>query len=211
MKVDDDGKESAPLITVERERLERLHEALRLASEGKFVESQNVLSGGNDDEFNEFEQSLQAFILDMKIAVEYNMETIHALTNSKKALRELSTPIIDVWDHVIAVPFVGHLDQDRVQDLSQRILRRIANAQITWVLLDMTGIDLVDSTIANHILQLARSIGLMGTRCILTGIRPRVAHTFVTLGISLDELQPTATLKEGLKRCIAGLGRKSTR
>lgn len=198
-------------IVVDQERLERLDEALRLASEAKFAESQSLLAGSGEDEFYTFEQNLQAFILDMKIAVDYNRETINALIASKKSLRELSTPIIDVWDSVIAAPLVGHLDRDRVQDLTGRMLLRIADGRISWVLLDMTGIDSVDTDNANHLLRLARSIRLMGARCILTGIRPGVAHAFVTLGISLDELQPTATLKEGLKRCIAALTRTSLR
>ena len=198
-------------IVVEPERIERLREALRLASEAKFAESQRLLEDSGADDMADVEQDLQAFILDMKTAVDYNAETIHALTASKKELRALSTPIIDVWDGVIAAPLVGQLERDRVEDLSERMLRRIAEARITWVLLDMTGIDLVDSDIANHLLRLARSIGLMGARCILTGLRPRVAHAFVTLGISLDELHPAATLKEGLKRCIGAVGGPATR
>jgi len=195
-------EENKKLIVVERERLERLQKAILLAAEGKFTESQKLLVDGPEDDFNEFEQDLQAFVLDLQTAVDYNAETIRALTASKQALRELSTPIIDVWDGVIAVPLVGQLERDRVEDLSERMLQRITDAQISWVLLDMTGIDLVDSDIANYLLRLARSVGLMGARCVLTGIRPRVAQTFIMLGISLDELQPAATLKEGLKRCI---------
>lgn len=203
-------------VVVEWERLERVQEALRLASEGGFDEARSLLAAGVEDGFSALERSLQAFILDLKTAVDYNSETIRSLAASKKelqdklstikrqqdAIRELSTPIIDVWDGVIAVPLVGRIERDRVQDLSERMLQRIADAGVSWVLLDMTGIDVVDSDIANHLLRLARSVRLMGARCALTGLRPQVAHTFVTLGISLDELQPAGTLQEGLKRSI---------
>jgi rsbT co-antagonist protein RsbR len=204
-------------IVVSRERLARLRKALKLASEGSFAEAQSLLATGVEDGFKEFEQDLQVFMLDLKTVVDYNGETISALMSSKRDLleqlstigrqqetiRELSTPLIDVWDGVIAAPLVGRLERERVRDLSERMLRRIADAQISWVLLDMTGIDVVDTDIAGHLLRLARSVRLMGARCALTGIRPQVAQAFVTLGISLDELQPVATLKEGLRRCIA--------
>lgn len=203
-------------ITVGRERLARLQQALQLASVGSFAEARSLLAAGSEDDFSEFEQSLQAFVLDVNTIVDHSTETIRALKASKKqlleqlstiarqqeAIRELSTPLIDVWDGVIAAPLVGRIDRDRVQDLSERMLRRIADARISWVLLDMTGIDVVDTHVAGHLLKLARSVRLMGAQCGLTGLRPQVAHTFVTLGISLDELRPAATLQEGLKRCI---------
>ncbi|HMU40491.1 MAG TPA: XylR N-terminal domain-containing protein [Pseudomonadota bacterium] len=119
-----------------------------------------------------------------------------------RAIRELATPVIEVWDEVLALPIVGRLDTVRGADLLDSTLHAIAQRQARCLILDVTGVDNVDTHTAGQILKVARAAELLGVYCVLTGIRSQVAHTLVGLGVFLGSLRTLRTLKDGLKDCL---------
>ena len=100
---------------------------------------------------------------------------------------------------VIALPVVGHLDTRRINRLNDSLLERISVDRAHTVLLDLTGVGLIDTATANHLLQLVRSVRLLGARCILTGVRADVAQTMVTLGIEWDDIPTSASLQNAIQ------------
>lgn len=212
--------EDTAIVPVAAERLARLRRAVTMASEGAFTDAAQILGAPQQDEFGEVEQSLCSFINDLRLAIEHNDAALDEIKASKlelqqklvtierqqAAIQELSAPIIDVWDRVLTIPLTGLFDSTRAQELTERLLARIGQASIAWVILDLTGIESVDTSIASHLINLARAVRLMGAECLLTGIGPSVAQTFVSLGVELEGLRPMPNLREGLKYCLAQQG-----
>lgn len=205
------------MVPVAAARLARLRSAVTLASEGAYADAQRLLDAPSRDEFGEVEQSLGSFISELRIAIDQNSAALDEVRASKRelqkrlatieqqraAIQELSAPIIDVWEGVLTIPLTGLLDSARAQELTERLLDRIGQARVTWVIVDLTGIEFVDTSIASHLLKLAGAVRLMGAQCLLTGIGPRVAQTFVSLGVELEGLRSMSDLREGLKYCLA--------
>jgi rsbT co-antagonist protein RsbR len=210
-------KEDEPFVPVNAGRLARMRRAVALASEGSFAEAVDLLTPEVEDDFGAVEHDLRLFIHELKIAIEQTDAAIEELRSSKRelqvqlttverqriAIRELSAPIIDVWDGILTIPLVGMIDSARMVELTERLLARIAQASIAWVIFDLTGIDVVDIEIANHLSKLAEAVRLMGTGCLLAGIRPRVAQTFVSLDTPLGDLRVVGSLRDGLRFCLA--------
>jgi len=115
---------------------------------------------------------------------------------------ELSTPAIAVWDGVLVLPLIGTLDSHRMQTCTERALNRLRDDNAQVLIIDITGVPVMDTMVANHLIALASAIGLMGGRCILTGISPATAVSIVNLGLDLSALNTRGTLKEGLKLAI---------
>lgn len=209
--------EGTALVTVEAERLARLRRAVSMATEGAFTDAAQLVGAPQQDEFGEVEQSVGSFIDDLRLAIAYNDDALDELTASRRelqqklatierqqaAIQELSAPIIDVWDRVLTIPLTGLFDSARAQELTERLLARIGQAGVAWVLLDLTGIESVDTSIARQLIKLGSAVRLMGAECLLTGIGPSVARTFVSLGVELEGLRSMPNLKEGLKYCLA--------
>jgi anti-anti-sigma regulatory factor len=114
------------------------------------------------------------------------------------ALRELFTPMIPISDDVMAMPLVGAVDTRRAQQVIEVLLQGVAASRARIVILDITGVPLVDTQVANALLQAARSVRLLGAQVLLTGIRPEVAQTLVGLGVDLGGLVTRATLQDGI-------------
>jgi rsbT co-antagonist protein RsbR len=222
--------EDRQIVAVDAERLARLRRAVSLAAEGAFADASAVLGFAVEDDFGAVEQALQTFIAELKIAIEQSdvalndviasrndviasreeiQRKLTTIEHQQATIRELSTPIIDVWDGVLTVPLIGLIDGERVQDLTKQLLDRIPQSTTRWVLLDLTGIEIVDTNIATHLMKLATAIRLMGAKCLLTGIRPRVAQTFVALDVQFEGLRPMATLRNALEFCIASGARSA--
>lgn len=117
-------------------------------------------------------------------------------------LRELSTPVIDLWDDILALPIIGAVDGARSAAIMERLLHEVVAKRCRFVILDVTGVDLIDTQTASHFLALARAVELLGARCVLTGVRPAVAQTLVGLDIDLGEITTLRNLKHGLRYCI---------
>ena len=117
-------------------------------------------------------------------------------------IQELATPVLEIWDDVLAVPLVGTLDSQRSQEVMEKLLSSIVNYKVRYVILDLTGIQIVDTRTADHLIKIAQAASLLGTQCVVTGINPAVAQSIVELGIDLAHVITKRNLKEGLRVII---------
>jgi rsbT co-antagonist protein RsbR len=124
------------------------------------------------------------------------------VTRLRLAVDELSTPVLEVWEDVLAVPIIGVVDSRRAADIMARVLDEVVRKQCGFVILDVTGVDVIDSTTAEHFTKLVRAIGLIGARCVLTGIRPAVGQTLIDLGLDFGNVRTLRTLKHALRETI---------
>jgi len=118
-------------------------------------------------------------------------------------ISEISTPVIRVWDGILALPIIGTLDSARTQVVMESLLQNIVDTGSTITILDISGVPAVDSLVAQHIIKTVAATRLMGAECIISGIRPEIAQTVVHLGIDLSSIVTKATLASALKYAFA--------
>jgi rsbT co-antagonist protein RsbR len=118
------------------------------------------------------------------------------------AIDELSNPILEVWDDVLVIPIIGIVDSRRTSDMVQRLLAEVMRTQASFVIVDLTGVEIVDTKTADHLMKLVRKVEMVGARCVLTGIRPAVAETLVDIGVDLGRLSTLRNLKHGLREAL---------
>lgn len=131
------------------------------------------------------------------------------LARKSQDILELSTPVISVGVGVLALPLIGTLDSRRTQDCMEKALTRMADQKARVLIVDITGVPTVDTMVANHLVNMASAVRLMGGQSILTGISPSTAMTIVGLGIDLSILNTRATLAQGLQLADELLGTKT--
>ncbi|APR87174.1 RsbR, positive regulator of sigma-B [Minicystis rosea] len=127
------------------------------------------------------------------------------------SIDELSNPILQVWDDVLAMPIIGVVDSRRTADMVQRLLGEVARTQASFVIIDLTGVEIVDTKTADHLMKLMRKVEIVGARCVLTGIRPAVAETLVDIGVDFGNLRTLRNLKFGLREALRSGRRESAR
>jgi anti-anti-sigma factor len=132
---------------------------------------------------------------------EEQQETIDA---QQALLAELSTPLLRISDTALVLPLIGALDSRRAQRVVESLLEAVDAQRAEIVLLDITGVPVVDTQVANVLIQCARAVRLLGARMVLTGIRPDVAQTIVALGIDLGDIVTRANLEEGINYALKG-------
>ena len=118
---------------------------------------------------------------------------------------EMGAPITVLWDGILLVPVIGPVDSRRAQGLMEGILERIPRANAKIVIMDILGVLAVDSSVANHLIQIAKATRLMGCDFIISGISPAIAHSMVQLGIDLDKIHSTLTVKASLEMAFEKL------
>lgn len=123
----------------------------------------------------------------------------------RAALRELSTPLIPIADGVMAMPLIGTIDTGRAQQVIETLLDGVASARAHTAIIDITGVPVVDSQVANALMQAARAVRLLGARVILTGIRPEVAQILVSMGADLSGIITLSTLQSGIAAALGGV------
>lgn len=121
-------------------------------------------------------------------------------------IRELSTPVLKVWKGVLVMPLVGVLDTRRAQQMTDQLLHAIGREQARIAILDITGVSVMDTAVADHLMEAVRAARLLGAQTILTGIGPVNAQTLVKLRVELGELATAASLETALKRALRSLG-----
>ena len=126
-------------------------------------------------------------------------------------LLELSTPVIKLWEGVLAVPMIGTLDSSRTQLVMESLLTRIVETGSELAIIDITGVPTVDTLVAQHLLKTVTAIRLMGADCIISGIRPQIAQTIVHLGIDLKGITTKASLADALALALKRTGYTVTR
>jgi rsbT co-antagonist protein RsbR len=126
-------------------------------------------------------------------------------------LLELSTPVVELWDDIVALPLVGTLDSNRTQIVMETLLQKIVQTSASIAIIDITGVPTVDTLVAQHLLKTVAATRLMGADCIISGIRPQIAQTIVHLGVNLGEVTTKASLADAfqvaLKRTGATIGK----
>jgi rsbT co-antagonist protein RsbR len=130
------------------------------------------------------------------------------IADQADAMLELSTPVIKLWEGVIAVPLVGTLDSARTQLVMERLLETLVATGAGHAVLDITGVPTVDTEVAQHLLKTVSAARLLGTECIVSGIRPQVAQTIVSLGIEFGDIATKATLADALAHVLDRRGQR---
>ena len=128
------------------------------------------------------------------------------IARQQDELLELSTPVIQLWDGVLALPLIGTLDSARTQLVMENLLQRIVDTGSAIAIIDITGVPLVDTLVAQHLLKTVAAARLMGAECLISGIRPQIAQTIVHLGVSLGDVTTKATLADALAVALNRLG-----
>ncbi|WAS94628.1 STAS domain-containing protein [Nannocystis punicea] len=131
------------------------------------------------------------------------------IERQQQVIRELSTPIIEVWDGVLTLPIVGLVDTVRTAEIMDNLLQAVTRSRAKFAILDLTGVEVVDTGTASHLIRLIQAIRLLGAEGILTGIHPTIAQTIVALGVDLTRVAVFGKLRDALTHCIARLGRPS--
>ena len=126
----------------------------------------------------------------------------------RMALQELSAPLIPVWEGITVMPLIGTIDTERAKQIMENLLTGVVKHRSEVVLIDITGVPVVDTMVAHHIIQAAEAVRLVGAKCMLCGIRPEIAQTIVNLGINLNEVITKNTLKKGIEVALELTSRK---
>jgi rsbT co-antagonist protein RsbR len=141
----------------------------------------------------------------------YQRTREEVIRRQQQELLELSTPVVKLWEGVLAVPMIGTLDSNRTQLVMEALLQRIVDTGSGLAIIDITGVPTVDTLVAQHLLKTVTAIRLMGAECIISGIRPQIAQTIVHLGIDLQGITTKATLADALSIALKTTGYLVTR
>ena len=132
----------------------------------------------------------------------YSVEWDRTVSLQRIALQELSASLIPVFEKISVMPLVGTIDTERAKLIMENLLEGVVKQRAEVVLLDITGVPVVDTMVAHHIIQAADAVRLVGAKCMLVGIRPEIAQTIVTLGINLNDFTTTSTLQRGMQEAL---------
>jgi rsbT co-antagonist protein RsbR len=145
------------------------------------------------------------------VAVGFVQERERVIREQQEAIRELSTPVLQVRERLLILPIIGVLDAQRARQLTEQLLRAIRNNRARVVVIDITGVPSVDAKVANHLLQTVDATRLMGASVIVTGLSSEIALTLVTIGVDLSKINAVGDLQGGLEEAERVLGYKVIR
>lgn len=153
---------------------------------------------------------------DSLVATDYSIsrelvDKLSTIERQRVAISQLSSPIIQVWEGVLTVPIVGQIDPGRAAQLLEDLLGAVLRTRARFAILDLTGVDVVDTSAVDHFFKILGAVELLGARCIMTGIKPAVAQTMISLGVDMARMTTMATLEDALQSCLRGLGFTVTR
>lgn len=126
----------------------------------------------------------------------------HIIDAQRDALRELSTPLIPIAEHVVVMPLVGTIDSQRAQMVLEMLLQGVVNHRAATVILDITGVQVVDTQVADALVHSAKAVRLLGAQVIVSGIRPQIAQTLIHLGVDLSSIQTVATVQVAVAKAL---------
>ena len=145
--------------------------------------------------------------LDMAVVVDvYTRAELDKRGRQARALNEMSTPVTALADEILLLPIVGIVDSQRAQDIMTSVLSRVAEVRARMFIIDISGVAVVDTAVANDLIKVARATRLMGCRCILSGLSPAVAQTVIELGIDVTGLETRATLRDAIEEGYRAVG-----
>lgn len=192
---------AAAITSGELTKLVRVDQALHTLNLLKVVVQRDFLhffqEGMEDPAFNILMTTIdQANVVFTRTYAQHREDYIQ---KQHQAILELSTPVIQVWDKIIVLPLIGTVDSIRAQKIIENLLEAIMEHHAQIAILDITGVPLVDTQIANHIITTVKAAKLLGSNVIITGIGPYIAQTMVKLGVNLEHLVTRSTLRSGLE------------
>jgi len=132
----------------------------------------------------------------------YTKSREELIADQAEQLLELATPVVKLWEGVVAIPLVGTLDSARAQVVMERLLQMLVDTGSPYAIIDITGVPAVDTQVAQHILKTVVAARLMGAECIISGIRPQIAQTIVALGIEFGDIATKASLADALRHAL---------
>jgi rsbT co-antagonist protein RsbR len=132
------------------------------------------------------------------------------IVRQQQELLELSTPVVKLWDGILALPLIGTLDSARTQVVMENVLQKIVDTGASIAIIDITGVPTVDTLVAQHLMKTIAAARLMGADCIISGIRPQIAQTIVHLGVNLEDVTTKATLADAFVLALARTGASVT-
>jgi rsbT co-antagonist protein RsbR len=213
------------IIEFNHERLEDLIQALAYAAIDDFDACMALMRDDGGDTFAWLEAGFNDFLGQLKIIkndlqnalvraevsnreLEAKLETIE---RQQAAIRELSTPLIEVWSGVLCLPVVGIVDSVRSAEMTEALLEAIVNKQARMAIIDITGIDAMDTKTADHFIKMAKSVRLLGSECILSGINPAIAQTLTHIGVDLAGIRTMRNLRDALQAFLRDQSAQSLR
>jgi rsbT co-antagonist protein RsbR len=197
-------------LAIKQERVTRMLDALACVTIDDFEQAAQHLGAAKDDAFGEIEDVFAIFVEDLRLA---RMETARAreaeqklIAEQAKAIKALSTPVLDVWDGVVTLPIISSQALDQFAEMTESLLSRIVQSEAKCVVVDVTGLDVIDEAIANDLVQMITAAKLLGSYCVITGVSPDLARTLVELELDFGDVPTLRTLYEGLRVCLRYLG-----
>ncbi|POM22968.1 RsbT co-antagonist protein RsbRA [Actinomadura rubteroloni] len=194
------GELRAALAEISRDRARQGFSPTETAV-GVFALKQAVLEviedkGAGHADFVQF----SAFVDDLGLVTfeTYAAEREQVIVDQAEQLLELSTPVVKLWDGILGVPLVGTLDSARTQVVMESLLQMLVDTGSQFAVIDITGVPAVDTEVAQHLLKTVMAARLMGTDCVISGIRPQIAQTIVGLGIEFGDIVTKSTLADAL-------------
>jgi rsbT co-antagonist protein RsbR len=196
-------------VTIEEARLERLLRVIIAVAGGDY--DARVPLEERDDAFLEAELGVNFLAEELALRREQNQQQREELVaraqqmaeQQRELVRALSTPVIMVWPGVLALPLIGRIEDERAASVTSTLLARVAADRATHVILDLTGVDEIAAGTIPGLSRMVRAIGLLGARCLLTGLSPAIAARVVELGTELAHVRCFAQLSDGLAVVLA--------
>ena len=193
-----------------KERLQSLLDVVQSVSSGDFSVRVEI---PEEDEFTALSIELKRMIDDLTEAnrlSEERMSKLQAVVGEKehllKTVRELSSPVIQVWENVLVMPLVGAIDPARATRITEDLLTGITQHQAEIVIIDITGVPVVDTNVANHLLQTIKAAALLGAKCVVVGISSEVARSLINLGVDLSGVVTRSNLQAGIRYAMEMMG-----
>lgn len=154
--------------------------------------------------------SLQKIVFfDTSLAIDtYIAANLEALGRHQAAIRELSTPVIRVYERVLLLPLVGAIDSHRAEQVMESVLLHVVEAQAKCMIIDIAGVPVVDTRVADHLLKTTAAVRLLGAQTILTGITAQVARTMVQLGLDISTMHTVSRLSDGIELALGMVGKR---
>jgi rsbT co-antagonist protein RsbR len=147
--------------------------------------------------------------LESTVVVEtYSDHRNQAIADRTKTLMEMSTPVTQIWEGILMLPLVGIIDSKRAQEIMNSMLEKIAQTQAQNFILDISGVAVVDTAVANHLIKITKATELMGCETIISGISPAIAQTIVDLGIEVGRVRTTSTMRDALSTAFRRVGQE---
>ncbi len=209
-KIDDDFVET-------RRHIGRVHAKIELPLDIYMAAMNNCLENcvdvlmADEEPGNERQRTLLAIAKlmhfdEMITADTYSQVTNEVMLEQSKSMIEMSTPVTAIWDDILMLPLVGIIDSKRALDITARVLEEIGRTQSSCFILDISGVAIIDTAVANYLIKITKACRLMGCEPLISGLSPAIAQTIVNLGIDVGTIQTTGNLREALKHAFDHVG-----